>query len=114
MGKFFGEGRYEDAIQHYTAVCNKLSDEVSGDDKKTLISCLNNRALCWMQQQNYRQVIMDTSRSIGLDDTKANIKAYFRRATAFADIRVCTQAMPGWDAANKAQYRLDQAVRTLK
>lgn len=77
-----------------------------------------------MQQQNYRQVIMDTTRSIALDGSSANIKAYFRRATAFegvekyrsalADIRVCTAAKPSWDAANKAQYRLDQAVRTLK
>jgi len=122
--QFFKQGRYEDAIRNYTKVCDNLADSATGEDSKTLVSCLNNRALCWMQQQNYRQVIMDTTRSIGIDDSANNIKAYFRRATAFegvekyrsalADIRICTQAKPGWDAANKAQYRLDQAVRTLK
>jgi len=122
---FFKQGRYEDAIAQYNKVCSGLDESrCSDDDKKTLVSCLNNRALCWMQQQNYRQVIMDTTRSIGIDDSANNIKAFFRRATAFegvekyrsalADIRICTAAKPGWDAANKAQYRLDQAVRTLK
>lgn len=123
--KYFKEGQYEQAIGHYTKVCDGLTDRCTGDDKQTLISCLNNRALCWMQQQNYHQVISDTSRSIGIDDdAKTNVKAYFRRATAFegvekyrsalADIRVCTGAQPTWKAANDAQYRLDQAVRTLK
>lgn len=123
--KFFKAGQYERAIEFYDKVCKSLRDESCSDkDKAILISCLNNRALCYMQQQNYRQVILDTTRSIGLNGDPSNYKAYFRRATALegiekyrsalADIRVCTQAQPTWDAANKAQYRLDQAVRTLK
>jgi len=121
---FFKGGRYEMAIEKYSKVINNLSNECEGEDKKILLSCLNNRALCYMQQQNYRQVIMDTTQSIEIDNSKNNVKAYFRRATALegiekyrsalADIRFCTQAQPTWDAANKAQYRLDQAVRTLK
>merc|ERR1719399_735821 len=122
--KYFKEGQYEKAIGYYTEVVDGLTDRCTGEDRAILISSLNNRALCWMQQQNYHQVIADTSRSIGLDDSAANVKAYFRRATAFegvekyrsalSDIRVCTGAQPGWEAANNAQYRLDQAVRTLK
>lgn len=125
--QLFSEGRYEDAILEYNKVCSGVDEtkkSCSAEDKKILVSALNNRALCYMQQQNYRQVIMDTTRSIGIDDSSANIKAYFRRATAFEgmekyrsaleDIRKCTAAKSNWEAANNAQYRLDQAVRTLK
>merc|ERR1719198_808612 len=41
---FFKNSRYQDAIEKYSQVCDKLTDECSAEDKAILISCLNNRA----------------------------------------------------------------------
>jgi len=121
--KLFKESRYEDAIQEYSKAIDTIGSSPKSDsDRSILIDCHNNRAVCWMQQQAYRQVIADCSAVLELDD--GNLKALFRRAMAFEglekyrsaleDIRSCCCKKPDWAAANKAQHRIGNAVRRLK
>lgn len=121
--ELFKQSRYEDAIEKYTKAVEITSDEPKDDtDRAIAVDCFNNRAVCWMQQQNYRQVISDCSTVLQLDE--GNLKALFRRAMAFEglekyrsaleDIRACCVKKPDWAAANKAQHRIGNAVRMLK
>jgi len=121
--ELFKQSRYEDAIEKYTKALEITTDDPKNDaDRAIAIDCLNNRAVCWMQQQNYRQVIADCSGVLALDEN--NLKALFRRAMAFdglekyrsalEDIRACCVRKPDWAAANKAQHRIGNAVRMLK
>lgn len=118
--ELFKASRYEEAIEKYTKALEtppKTPEEIS-----VAIDSYNNRAVCWMQQQNYRQVIADTTAVLDLDS--GNLKALFRRAMAFEglekyrsaleDIRACCVRKPDWAAANKAQHRIGNAVRMLK
>lgn len=121
--ELFKASRYEDAIEKYTKAIEGVGAEPkTPEDKSIAIDSYNNRAVCWMQQQNYRQVIMDTTAVLDLDS--GNLKALFRRAMAFEglekyrsaleDIRACCVKKPDWAAANKAQHRIGNAVRMLK
>lgn len=121
--ELFKASRYEDAIEKYTKAIEAIGPEPKGaEDKAIVIDSYNNRAVCWMQQQNYRQVIMDTTAVLDIDPE--NLKALFRRAMAFEglekyrsaleDIRACCVKKPDWVAANKAQHRIGNAVRMLK
>lgn len=119
----FKSARYEDAIVQYTKAVQGVGDEPKNDEEKAiLVDCHNNRAVCYMQQQNYRQVIQDCTSA--LDVEPGNLKALFRRSMAFeglekyrsalSDIRECCVKKPDWAAANKAQHRIGKAVRMLK
>ena len=121
--ELFKKAMYEQAIEKYTKAVEMTGDEpADAGDRKIAIDCYNNRAVCWMQQQNYRQVISDCTTVLGMDDN--NLKARFRRAMAFEglekyrsaleDIRACCTAKPDWAAANTAQHRIGNAVRMLK
>lgn len=121
--ELFKASRYEDAIEKYTKAIDTVGTTPKTDEDKAIaIDTYNNRAVCWMQQQNYRQVIADCSAVLDLDE--GNLKALFRRAMAFEglekyrsaleDIRACCIKKPDWAAANKAQHRIGNAVRMLK
>jgi stress-induced-phosphoprotein 1 len=121
--ELFKQGRYEEAIEKYTKAIDGVGSRVSSPENKAIVvDSYNNRAVCWMQQQAYRQVIADTTAVLELDES--NLKALFRRAMAFEglekyrsalqDIRACCQRKPDWAAANKAQHRIGNAVRMLK
>tara|TARA_A100001015_G_scaffold283493_1_gene348855 strand:+ start:1191 stop:1715 length:525 start_codon:yes stop_codon:yes gene_type:complete len=113
------KGMYEDAKAKYTAsmeACNMPAD------KKIYVAACGNRALCWQQQSCYSQMIADCNTV--LEHDPSNIKALFRRASAFEgmekyrlalqDIRAVLAINPTWEAANKAQHRLGRAVQALK
>jgi len=121
--ELFKKARYEIAIEKYTRAIELIGIPPKTDENRSIsIDCHNNRAVCWMQQQNYRQVIADCSQVLEFD--VSNLKALFRRAMAFEglekyrsaleDIRTCCQKKPDWQAANSAQHRIGRAVRMLK
>lgn len=121
--ELFKQSRYEDAIEKYTKAVEITGEDPKNEtDRQIAIDAFNNRAVCWMQQQNYRQVISDCSTVLNIDED--NLKARFRRAMAFEglekyrsaleDIRACCVKKPDWAAANKAQHRIGNAVRMLK
>jgi stress-induced-phosphoprotein 1 len=121
--ELFKLSKYEEAIEKYTQAVTATTDTPKNEtDKAIAVDCYNNRAVCWMQQQNYRQVIADCSAVLAIED--GNLKALFRRAMAFEglekyrsaleDIRACCVKKPDWAAANTAQHRIGNAVRMLK
>lgn len=117
----FKKGNYDLALEKYTAAVDAC-DINNEADKKTYIAAVGNRALCWQQQSNYQAMIGDCN--LVLEQDSRNIKALFRRASAFEgmekyrlalqDIRAVLYINPNWDAANKAQHRLGRAVQQLK
>jgi len=134
--KLFKKAKYEDAVVEYTKALKQLgtiTTESTPENQKLYVDCLNNRALCKSQQQDWNSVIADTSAILEVKPT--DLKALYRRALAFEGIeryrsaeqaiRACTQecfriqVMTGnrvklLDAANQAQNRISGAVRKLK
>jgi stress-induced-phosphoprotein 1 len=114
----FKEGNYEKAILKYSKVIMK--DKIIPEN--ILISCLNNRSLCYQQFNKYRDIISDCSQVL---DIKSNdLKALFRRSLAFEaiekyrlaldDIRKVLYINPKCKKANEIQYRLSRSVRQSK
>jgi len=111
------QSKYNDAIIVYTKAlqCPNITDSIRVD-------CLNNRALCYQQHSDYRNIIADCTEVLEISPN--NIKALFRRSsaleasekyrTALDDIRKVLAINPKWEAANRAQHRLGKTVRQLK
>lgn len=62
----FSEARYQEAILYYTSAIKK---------QPNISSYYSNRALCYVQMQEYAKALPDCRRSIQLDES--NLKAYF-------------------------------------
>jgi len=113
------KGMYEEALHKYTAAVEACN---LPEDKKVYVAAVGNRALCWQQQSSFSNMIADCN--LVLEQDEQNVKALFRRSSAFEgmekyrlalqDIRQVLLIMPNWEAANKAQHRLGRAVQQLK
>ncbi|TGZ73506.1 hypothetical protein CRM22_001480 [Opisthorchis felineus] len=62
----YAEGRYQEAVMYYTCAIKK---------QQNISSYYSNRALCYVQIQEYSKALSDCRRSIELDSS--NLKAYF-------------------------------------
>jgi len=111
----FKVANFDAAIAKYTQALDACSDKNS----KVAIGCYNNRAACYQQQSNYSAVIEDTSHV--LESDPQNTKALLRRGLAFEgmekfklalqDMKALLYIDPRMDVANKAQHRIQSALR---
>lgn len=111
----FKAANFDAAIAKYGEALDACSDKSS----KVAISCYNNRAACYQQQSNYHNVIEDTS--CVLEHEPQNPKALLRRGLAFEglekyklalqDMKALLAIDPRMDVANKAQHRIQSALR---
>jgi len=115
----FKNGEYDQALAAYAQVLKLANPET---DRKLIVSCYCNRAICYQQQSDFRNVIQECNKALELDPD--NAKALMRRSSAFEgmekyrlalqDVRKVLLRHPKMTVANKAQHRLSGAVRRLK
>lgn len=114
----FKNANFDGAIIKYTEALNACSDKTS----KVALGCYNNRAACHQQQSNYSCVIEDTSAVLEVEPQ--NTKALLRRGLAFEgmekfklalqDMKSLLYVDPRMEVANKAQHRIQSALRREK
>lgn len=111
----FKVANFDGAIAKYSEAIEACSDKAG----PVAIGCYNNRAACYQQQSNYQCVIEDTSHVLEVDPQ--NTKALLRRGLAFEgmerfklalqDMKALLYIDPRMDVANKAQHRIQSALR---
>lgn len=111
----FKNANFDGAIAKYTEAIECLKDP----NGKVAVSCYNNRAACYQQQSNYSGVIEDASRVLEIEPN--NEKALLRRGLAFEgmerfklalqDMKACLALNMSNAVANKAQHRIQSALR---
>jgi len=114
----FKAANFDAAIVKYGEALAACSDKKSA----VALSCYNNRAACYQQQSNYFNVIEDASCVLEIDEN--NIKALTRRCLAFEgeekyklalqDAKKLLSIDPRMEIANKAQHRIQSALRREK
>ena len=88
----FKASQYEVASDKYSAALEQLGDDVSHSrQKEVAIKCLNNRAACSCQLQQYRAAIRDCSSALEYNPRDA--KALMRRGFAYESVERYTEAL---------------------
>ena len=87
----FKEGQYEVASEHYSSALDQLAGREHTDEKELAVKCLNNRAACSCQLQQYRAAVRDCSEVLELSPKDA--KALMRRGFAYESIERYAEAL---------------------
>ena len=108
--KKYNCAQYQEAIDEYTKAIYKCTDKTC----KVAIDCFNNRAQCYLKEENFNEALDDTTSVL-----KANLnnsKALLRRGLilerlgeytdALNDIRKVIKFNSRCNVANQAQHRI--------
>jgi len=71
----YKKGEYELAISAYSVAIEMSDGEV--------FAFYNNRAAAYLMCKKFKECVADCVKSIAIDSTAANAKAFFRKASAF-------------------------------
>jgi len=100
----FMAGRFDDALQHYTQ-CTLLAPRSS--------VAFSNRSQALLKLARYHEAEADASTSIELDGSSANVKAWYRRATARKFLRKYAEALEDLKMINEKLDKNNKAAQTL-
>ncbi|XP_002980175.2 tetratricopeptide repeat protein 1 [Selaginella moellendorffii] len=114
----YAQGMYRDALAAYQGALELLADNNNTNAKEICSMCLCNRAMCYLQIDEYEEAVHESSKAIELNP--AYIKAFLRRAQAhekvdkledsLADMKKVLELDPANKEAAKAVRRLEPVV----
>ena len=108
----FQAKRWKDASKQYTAAVERIDTgaEALGEDHSVLLSCLLNRAACFLKMQRYGSAAKDCTRAVELEPK--SVKAWYRRGEANYHMKRVDDARD--DLARALQLSpTDQQIRRL-
>jgi len=103
--EFFKKALFPDAIESYSRA---LGLSTTSPEK---IDCLNNRAACYYQLRNFKQVITDTTDVLEIDPN--NVKALLKRGLSFEALEKIEQGIDDMKKLQEISPGLPQVTQAL-
>ncbi len=110
--KLFAQGDYEGAANRFSQAIVSLQSALLKEHVEDLVSCLNNRAACFLKLEKYEDARLDCDRV--LERNPQNHKAFLRRATTFEKAGQLEKAFGDFQSALKISPNLEEAALAVE
>ena len=112
----FKSGDYKGAIKDYKrAACLAYTDPLEGDHADVFVKCWSNCAICYIKEKSWSDVIYSCNTILEYhEDSKTNIKVFYRRGLAEMHIDNLDEAKADLMAAYKIDSKNTDVCKAIK
>ena len=112
----FKSGDYKGAIKDYKrAACLAYTDPLEGDHADVFVKCWSNCAICYIKEKSWSDVIYSCNTILEYhEDSKTNIKVFYRRGLAQMHIDNLDEAKADLVAAYKIDSKNTDVCKAIK